>query len=152
MNNPGDSIIVELIVTNDFECTADTSIHELLYWKQPNVSFSVDDVCLGDTSFFIDETSPGDSLLQDWLWTINGGLFLDETNSSSEDPIYKFENCTENLDYFNLGLLLILIIVLIHILFIIFRYFVYLMYKLHLIQCVKMMSHLLILSLLMAIP
>ena len=53
-----------------------------------------------ETLFFIDETSPGDSPLQDWLWTINGsGLFLDETDSSSEDPIYKFENCTENLAY-----------------------------------------------------
>ena len=32
--------------------------------------------------------------------SLNGsGLFLDETDSSSEDPIYKFENCTENLAY-----------------------------------------------------
>ena len=98
MDNPGDSIIIELIVTNDFECVADTAYMSFYTWKQPDVSFSVDDVCLGDTSFFIDETSPGDSPLQDWLWTINGsGLFLDETDSSSEDPIYKFENCTENL-------------------------------------------------------
>ena len=100
MDNPGDSIIVELIATNDFECAADTAYISFYTWKQPDVSFSVDDVCLGDTSFFIDETSPGDSPLQDWLWTINGsGLFLDETDLSSEDPIYKFENCTENLAY-----------------------------------------------------
>ena len=100
MDNPGDSIIIELIVTNDYECVADTAYMSFYNWKQPDVSFSVDDVCLGDTSFFIDETSPGDSPLQDWLWTINGsGLFLDETDLSSEDPIYKFENCTENLAY-----------------------------------------------------
>ena len=45
MNNPGDSIIVELIVTNDFECTADTTYMSFYNWKQPDVSFSVDDVC-----------------------------------------------------------------------------------------------------------
>ena len=47
MDNPGDSIIVELIVTNDFECAADTTYMSFYNWKQPDVSFSVDDVCLG---------------------------------------------------------------------------------------------------------
>ena len=100
MNNPGDSIIVELIVTNDFECVADTAYMSFYNWKQPDVSFSVYIFVWETPSFFIDETSPGDSPLQDVV-TINGsGLFLVETDSSSEDPIYKFWKIrTENLAY-----------------------------------------------------
>ena len=97
MNNPGDSIIVELIVTNDFECKVDTVYMSFYNWKQPDVSFSVEDVCLGDTSFFIDETSTEDHLYKIGYGLLMEGLFLVETDSSSEDPIYKFEIAQENL-------------------------------------------------------
>ena len=99
MSNPGDSIIVALIATNSNDCGPDTSYMTFYNWKKPVVSFSIDDVCLGDTSFFINETILGDSPLQSWDWTITGGQYLDNTDLSSQDPIYEFFNCTENLGY-----------------------------------------------------
>ena len=90
MSNPGDSIIVALIATNSNDCGPDTSYMTFYNWKKPVVSFSIDDVCLGDTSFFINETILGDSPLQSWDWTITGGQYLDNTDLSSQDPIYEF--------------------------------------------------------------
>lgn len=78
----------KLRATSNFGCR-DSAIQEVHVLSRPRSQFSVQDVCYGDTSVFVDSTTIDNGYLVSYNWT-----FGDATNSNSvlQSPSYLYLN------------------------------------------------------------
>lgn len=75
---------VQLIVTSDDNCL-DTTIQQVSVKAEPDLQFTLQDVCLGDTAFFINQSV--DTLSNVYTWFLSNGLpMVADTNTSYVYP------------------------------------------------------------------
>ncbi len=81
-----------LTVTDSFGCI-DSIMETTTILCQPIAEFDSSDICLGDTKFFENKSSP--ILGMDWKWEIDTTLgdYVNGTTDSSESPYFLFDTC-----------------------------------------------------------
>ncbi|MBN3034438.1 MAG: PKD domain-containing protein [Bacteroidales bacterium] len=77
----------QLVIRSDQGSQVFTDTASSYVWvnRNPIVAFDSTGVCLGDPTFFVDQSDPNGTLITNWLWN-----FGDGSTSTQKDPVHYF--------------------------------------------------------------